>query len=74
MNTSISQEELCRLEQKFDQNPVHAVAMNAVYANGINACAKNYPVDRQVTHDYSISLKQGKITNQKQREGFIYEE
>lgn len=66
MNTSISQEELCRLEQKFDQNPVHAVAMNAVYANGINACAKNYPVDRQVTHDYSISLKQGKITNQKQ--------
>lgn len=65
MNTTISPEALCSLEQKFDQNPVHTVAMNAVYTNGINACARNYPVDRQVTHDYSISLTQGKITNQK---------
>lgn len=65
MNTTISPEALCCLEQKFDQNPVHTVAMNAVYTNGINACARNYPVDRQITHDYSISLTQGKITNQK---------
>lgn len=65
MNTTISPEALCSLEQKFDQNPVHTVAMNAVYTNGINACARNYPVDREITHDYSISLTQGKITNQK---------
>ena len=65
MNTTISPEALCCLEQKFDQNPVHTVAMNAVYTNGINACARNYPVDREITHDYSISLTQGKITNQK---------
>ena len=60
MNTTISPEALCSLEQKFDQNPVHTVAMNAVYTNGINACARNYPVDREITHDYSISLTQGK--------------
>lgn len=65
MNTTISPEALCSLEQKFDQNPVHTVAMNAVYTNGINACARNYPVDHEITHDYSISLTQGKITNQK---------
>ena len=66
MKSNISNEALCSMEQSFDQNPAHTIAMNAVYANGINACAKNYPIERQVTHDYSITLQQGKITNQKQ--------
>ena len=36
MNTNITMENLSQFEQAFDQNPVNAVAMNAVTANGIN--------------------------------------
>ena len=58
-------ENLSQFEQAFDQNPVNAVAMNAVTANGINACAQNYQIPRKDVHEFSVSLKQGKVTNQK---------
>lgn len=65
MNTNITMENLSQFEQVFDQNPVNAVAMNAVTANGINACAQNYQIPRKDVHEFSVSLKQGKVTNQK---------
>ena len=65
MNTNITMENLSQFEQAFDQNPVNAVAMNAVTANGINACAQNYQIPRKDVHEFSVSLKQGKVTNQK---------
>lgn len=65
MNKSISLEALHQFEQNFDANPANAIAMNAVVANGINASARNYETERKITHDFSIQLEQGKITNQK---------
>jgi len=65
MNTEITKEMLEQFEAAFDQNPANAIAMNAVTANGVNASAKNFHVEREDTFDFSIQLKQGKITNQK---------
>ena len=65
MNTNISLENLNQFEQGFDTNPTNALAMNAVVSNGINAVATNYQTERRVTHEFSLSLKQGKVTNQK---------
>ena len=65
MNTNISLENLNKFEQGFDTNPTNALAMNAVVSNGINAVATNYQTERRVTHEFSLSLKQGKVTNQK---------
>lgn len=65
MDTMISQENLSRFEQKFDSNRSNVLAMNAVVGNGVNASAKNYETERKTTYDFSISLEQGKVTNQK---------
>lgn len=65
MDTTISMESLEKFEKNFDANRANAMAMNAVAANGVNASAKNYETERKTTFDFSISLEQGKITNQK---------
>ncbi len=65
MDTMISMESLETFEKNFDANRANALAMNAVTANGVNASAKNYETERKTTFDFSISLEQGKITNQK---------
>ena len=65
MDSSISQNLLDQFEQHFEENPKNKIAMNAAVSCGINASAKNYQVERAVTHDFSISLEQGEITNQK---------
>ncbi|MCD8021565.1 MAG: C1 family peptidase [Lachnospiraceae bacterium] len=65
MNTSVTQEDLLHFEEQFDADRANRVAMLAVTANGVNAAAKNYQSQRDVTHDFSISLEHGKITNQK---------
>ena len=66
MDTTISMESLEKFEKNFDANRANAMAMNAVAANGVNASAKNYKrAERKTTFDFSISLEQGKITNQK---------
>lgn len=61
----ISMESLEGFEKKFDADRANALAMNAVVGNGVKASAKNYETERKVTFDFSISLEQGKITNQK---------
>ena len=65
MDTMISMESLETFEKNFDANRANALAMNAVTANGVNASAKHYETERKTTFDFSISLEQGKITNQK---------
>lgn len=65
MNTVITKENLEQFAQRFEENQFHALAMNAVTANGVNASAKNYESERKVTNHFSVSLEQGKITNQK---------
>ncbi|MCD8348091.1 MAG: C1 family peptidase [Lachnospiraceae bacterium] len=66
MNTSVTTEDLFHFEELFDADRANRVAMYAVTANGVNAAAANYQAAREVTHDFSISLEHGKITNQKQ--------
>ncbi|MCC8100972.1 MAG: C1 family peptidase [Clostridiales bacterium] len=66
MNTSVTTEDLFHFEELFDADRANRVAMYAVTANGVNAAATNYQAAREVTHDFSISLEHGKITNQKQ--------
>jgi len=66
MNTSVTTEDIFHFEELFDADRANRVAMYAVTANGVNAAAVNYQAAREVTHDFSISLEHGKITNQKQ--------
>ncbi len=66
MNTSLSQEDLLQFEEQFDADRANRVAMYAVTGNGVNAAARNFNPAREVTHEFSISLEHGKITNQKQ--------
>ncbi|MCD8396070.1 MAG: C1 family peptidase [Lachnospiraceae bacterium] len=66
MNTSVTTEDIFHFEELFDADRANRVAMYAVTANGVNAAATNYQAAREVTHDFSISLEHGKITNQKQ--------
>ncbi len=65
MNATITKEELEAFERRFDEDRANRVAMNAVVTGGVNAVAKNYQVEWELPHDFSISLEQGKITNQK---------
>lgn len=65
MDKMISMETLGQFEQSFDKDRVNTLMMNAVVGNGVNAVAKNCEAERKTTHDFSISLEQGKITNQK---------
>jgi len=65
METAITKEDIARFEELFDADRANQVAMCAVTANGVHAAAKNYQAARSVTHDFSVSLEHGKITNQK---------
>ncbi len=65
MEKNISMEQLDRYEKAFDADPVKNVAMHAVMNNGIVKAATNQEVFRTDRHQYSISLDQGKVTDQK---------
>lgn len=66
LNDSITPEKLAQFESGFDADRANAVAMCAVVNNGLLKTAKNPAAVQQDTHTFSISLKQGDITNQKQ--------
>ena len=63
MSENITKELLERLSCK---DPDCQVARNAVMENGLKASAKNGEVQRTLHHSFSVKLKQGAITNQKQ--------
>ena len=65
MDSSISQNLLDQLEKRFDENPGNRMAMNAAVSCGICASSRNYVTEREVPHEFSISLEQGAVTNQK---------
>ncbi len=66
MKESISKEFLEAAAQKFTESPRNRVAMNATVSAGIRQAAANCQAPRSSRHSFSISLKQGEITNQKQ--------
>ncbi len=66
MKKSITTEQLEQYEKAFAADRAKNVAMRAVTANGVQKCAVDPEVQRKDRHQFSISLDQGKITNQKQ--------
>ena len=66
MEKAITWEELKAYETAFDADRANRVAMGAATTNGVVKAATNQEVYRRDRHQYSISLEQGKVTNQKQ--------
>lgn len=65
METVVTKEKLQEFEAHFDADRTNLVAMNAVVHNGLLKSAQNYESERVTTHEYSVNLTQGEITNQK---------
>ena len=63
---TVAAEDMSRFEAAFDRDRANTVAMNAVTNNGLLKSAKSPAAILADTHVYSIDLKQGDITNQKQ--------
>jgi bleomycin hydrolase len=63
---TVTAEDMSRFEAAFDKERANAVAMTAVVNNGLLKSAKAAPAVQADTHVFSVSLKQGEITNQKQ--------
>ena len=63
---TVSAEDMSRFEAAFDQDRANAVAMTTVVNNGLLKSAKDPAAVQADTHAFSVSLKQGEITNQKQ--------
>lgn len=66
MQEAISKENLEAFSEHFRSDPHNQVAMRAVVSTGVNKAAANHESMRHQRHEFSISLKQGEITNQKQ--------
>lgn len=66
MQETISKEKLEAFSEQFHSDPRNEVAMRAVVSGGVNKAAANHESLRRQRHEFSISLKQGEITNQKQ--------
>lgn len=66
MDQSITAEALERFSAAFAADRANAVARDAVMTNGLNKSCLNHEARRRTTHTFSVSLKQGPVTNQKQ--------
>lgn len=66
MKDIIKTKHLDKFEQAFDAGRANAVAMNAVVQNGIAKTAQNYASVRELRHAFSVNIKEGDITSQKQ--------
>ena len=66
MNQIITAEALESFQAAFDGDRANAVARDAVMTNGLNKSCLNHQARRNTTHAFSVSLKQGPVTNQKQ--------
>ena len=65
-NAAVSLETIAQFDADFSAQRANRVAMNAVTANGLLASAVRREAVQEDVHEYSISLEQGDITNQKQ--------
>ena len=65
MNASVTYDDLRTFEEKFMADRANRIAMDAVVNNGVLKSAKNADAFRTTTHNYSITIQQGDITNQK---------
>ena len=66
LEKNLTLEQLDAYEKAFDADRANQVAMRAVTTNGLVKAATNQEVYRRDRHQFSISLEQGSVTNQKQ--------
>ncbi len=66
MKESVTLEQLKAFEEAFRAERANRAAMTAVTNAGVNEASKNQEVLRRTTHEFSLTLKQGRITAQKQ--------
>ena len=66
MNSFVSLRDLENYENAFRADRGSRAAMHAVTNCGLKAAAKNEESIKNVRHTFSLELKQGDITNQKQ--------
>ncbi len=65
MSNYLSPELLESFSADFDADRANKVARDAVMTNGLNKSCLNNDVRRHTTHTFSLTLKQGSVTNQK---------
>lgn len=66
MDKAITREALAAYAEAFEGDRANRVAMNAAAQSGPNKAAARVETARALRHTFSLSLKQGEITNQKQ--------
>lgn len=66
MSKNITKETLAQFQEKCRADKACRIAMNAVMENGLRSSAKNGEVQRTTRHSFSVNLKQGAITDQKE--------
>ncbi len=55
-----------KMEQEFDANAAHKLAMNAATKSGITTLLRDADLEKRERFSFSIDLEAGKVTNQKQ--------
>ncbi|MBQ7562651.1 MAG: C1 family peptidase [Lachnospiraceae bacterium] len=65
-NRAVTPEQAEKYSEAFHANKAYVIASRAVVNNGLMESAKDYEVAGRLSPHFSIDLKQGKITNQKQ--------
>ena len=66
MSHSITPDHLGTYSSDFNADRASRVARDAVMSGGLLNSCKNPAAIRRANHEFSLSLKQGKMTNQKQ--------
>ncbi len=66
MNNHITREQLENYSTAFNSDRASRVACDAVMAGGLLGSCRNPAVMRKMNYEFSLTLKQGAITNQKQ--------
>lgn len=61
----LDHKQLAQMQKNFDARAENRLAMNAVTTSGINKVAHNYDLSRRLPRRFSISLDNGKATEQK---------
>ena len=66
MEQTITKEKLEQFQKDFHEEKLNEAAMHAVTTNGLYASSQDNEAARRMRHVFSISLKQGEVTNQQQ--------
>lgn len=66
VSTKLTQADLDAMRAQYESNPRHVVLQRSVMQNGINNSARDNHVTADLNQTYSVEVKTGKVSNQKQ--------